>query len=81
VTGTTGSHQRVRPEEILQSLVVDLRQVPNRVRMLIRDLVRRSLSARVESESLADLRNALLGPLLSGELAVREATALIEDAG
>jgi type I restriction enzyme, S subunit len=81
VTGTTGSHQRVRPEEIMQSSVVDVRRAPDSVRILIRDLVRRSGAARAESASLADLRDTLLGPLLSGELRVREASTLIEDAG
>jgi type I restriction enzyme S subunit len=80
VTGTTGSHQRVRPEDVVQSPVVDLREVPSTVRELVRHLVNRSSAARMESTHLVDLRDELLPPLLSGDLLVRKAKSLAEDA-
>lgn len=79
VTGTTGSHQRVRPEDVLNVSVADPRQAPQPLRAAVRLLVDRATAAREESQRLARLRDALLPALMSGELRVREAEALVSD--
>jgi type I restriction enzyme, S subunit len=80
VTGTTGSHQRVRPEDVLQVQVKDPRSAPEHIRAAVRELVDRAHIARQESVRLASLRDALLRPLLSGRLRVREVEALAGEA-
>lgn len=79
VTGTTGSRQRVRPEDVLKVTVVDPRQAPQPVRVAVRLLVDRAVAAREEVQRLARLRDALLPALMSGELRVREAQALVRE--
>jgi type I restriction enzyme, S subunit len=80
VTGTTGSHQRIRPEDVLQVQVSDPRTASEDTRMAVRGLVDRAHSARQESLHLASLRDALLPPLLSGHLPVRQVEALVGEA-
>jgi type I restriction enzyme S subunit len=70
VTGTTGSHQRVRPDDVFETSVVDFRKVPRDIRAAVRTLVDRAAAARLETVHLARLRDALLPQLLSGELRV-----------
>ena len=79
VTGTTGSHQRVRPEDVLRTEVLDPRELPMETRQLVSSLVRQAASCRKESFALAKLRDALLRPLLSGRLRVRDAETLVEE--
>lgn len=79
VTGTTGSHQRVRPEDVLNVPVADPRRAPRPVRAAIKLLVNRAAAARTEIPSLARLRDTLLPALISGELRVREVEALVPD--
>lgn len=76
VTGTTGSHQRVRPDDLLRATVQDPRGLPAVIRELLRSLVQLAASAREESVRLAELRDLLLPPLLSGELRVHELESL-----
>jgi type I restriction enzyme S subunit len=79
-TGTSNSHQRVRPAEVLASEVVDPRELPDRVREQIQLAVRRSQAARLESVCLVQLRDTLLPKLMSGELRVRDAEKAVEEA-
>lgn len=79
-TGTSNSHQRVRPAELLKSMVVDVRTIPEEIRMQISDLAKRARAARYESIALAQLRDTLLPKLMSGELRVRDAEKMVEDA-
>ncbi|WP_432923541.1 restriction endonuclease subunit S [Microbispora sp. CA-135349] len=79
VTGTSKSHQRVRPDEVLASQVVDPREFGD-VRLAIQDLARSVAAMRRESRTLATLRDTLLPQLMSGRLRVRDAEKIIEDA-
>jgi len=69
VTGTTGSHQRIRPESVLEMKVVipppPLIQAFTAVAKPMFDRINRNTE---QSRTLATLRDALLPKLLSGEL-------------
>ncbi|MFH9012594.1 hypothetical protein ACH4C6_14550 [Streptomyces sp. NPDC017943] len=79
VTGTSKSHQRVRPAEVMNSAVVDPRELGH-ARRQAQALVSRAMQARSESRRLAALRDTLLPHLMSGKLRVREAEKIVEDA-
>ncbi len=81
VTGTSGSHQRVRPQAYMALPIV---APPKELRSLFAEtadaLLSRSQAGRHESESLAALRSTLLPKLISGELRLREAEQSVEQA-
>lgn len=77
--GTSGSHQRVRPQEILSSKIPDPRSLAEGERTLIANLGRRVFEARVESQKLGALRDALLPELMSGRLTVKDAESQVEE--
>jgi type I restriction enzyme S subunit len=77
VTGTSKSHQRVRPAEVLAAEVVDPRQFGDTGRQ-IQILASRAALARQESQSLAALRDTLLPQLMSGRLRVKDAEKIVE---
>jgi type I restriction enzyme S subunit len=79
VTGTTGSHQRVKPQDVLDAEVPDPTSLSKDAQDLVDHLVFCAMAARKESDALAALRNGLLPPLLSGEIRVRDAQALVGD--
>lgn len=70
VTGTSGSHQRVRPDDVLTIEVPDFRSAAPEVKQSTLALLMRVESLRVESDRLTALRNALLPELLSGRMRV-----------
>jgi len=77
--GTSGSHQRVKPAEILSLMVPDpalmtpgLKDQVSRLRTIAR-------KAREESAQLAALRDSLLPALMSGKLRVRDAEKTVEE--
>ena len=76
--GTSGSHQRVKPADAMAVVV------PNpdseRLRSVLTPLIEAAAQARAESEHLAELRDALLPKLLTGELRVGEAEEALEEA-
>ncbi|GAA3391413.1 restriction endonuclease subunit S [Streptomyces roseoviridis] len=78
VTGTSKSHQRVRPAEVMETEVVDPRQF-GEVGGQIRSLAQSILAARRESKTLATLRDTLLPQLMSGRLRVKDAEKIVED--
>ncbi|GGY44942.1 restriction endonuclease subunit S [Streptomyces anulatus] len=78
VTGTSKSHQRVRPAEALSTEVVDPRQFGEDGRK-IEVLAHRAELARRENRALATLRDTLLPQLMSGRLRVRDAEKIVED--
>lgn len=80
VSGTSGSHQRVRPDDLLATHVPDPRAFGGVVKDRITSLGLRAIQARRESTLLAATRDALLRALMSGALRVRDAERLIEDA-
>jgi type I restriction enzyme S subunit len=71
VTGTTGSHQRIRPESVLEMKTVipapELVEAFTTVAKSIFDQVNSNVA---QSRTLATLRDTLLPKLLSGELSV-----------
>jgi len=72
VTGTSGSHQRVRPDDLLVMVVPDVRAMPKSVTdraLLVLELVEKR---RDEIWDLESLRDALLPELLSGRARVRD---------
>lgn len=81
VTGTTGSHQRIRPESVLEMKTVipspKLVEAFTTVAKPMFDQINRNID---QSRTLATLRDTLLPKLLSGELSL-PATMLAAQAG
>lgn len=80
VKGTTGSHQRVAPEDVLTIEVPDPRLLDQSATTTITAAVELAGALRRESSRLTDLRDVLLLKLLSGEIRIRDAETLVEDA-
>jgi type I restriction enzyme S subunit len=78
VTGTSGSHQRIRPDDALAIEVPDTRQMSSRRKSSALSLLMLIHQRRNESVRLARLRDALLPELLSGRVHAREAGVLVE---
>lgn len=70
VTGTSGSHQRVRPEDALAIEVPDVSQLDASTKQQVLALLTRVHQLRVENASLSLLRDTLLPELLSGRIRV-----------
>lgn len=79
VAGTSGSHQRVKPADILALEVADPRGLAVGVRALIDALGADTECRRAESERLAVTRNELLPLLMSGKVRVRDAEKRVEE--
>lgn len=77
-TGTSNSHQRVNPVDLLATHVVDPRSMASSERQAINSLMARVREARLESRALEQLRDALLPKLMSGEIRVRDAEKVVE---
>jgi type I restriction enzyme, S subunit len=74
VTGTSGSHQRVRPKGLLSmNVVIPDNSVIRHFSKVVHPLLARMDCARNESQTLAALRDTLLPKLISGDLSVRNA--------
>lgn len=78
VAGTSGSHQRVRPDDVLAVEVIDPRMISEPVRGSITALGERVAHVDVENVSLATTRDALLPLLMSGKVTVRGAESVVE---
>jgi type I restriction enzyme S subunit len=81
VSGTTGSHQRIRPENVLDMKIVT--PSPSLIRVftdIAKPMFDRINRNTEQSRTLATLRDTLLPKLLSGELRVREGEAIAEQA-
>lgn len=77
--GTTGSHQRIRPAEFLETRVM----LPNaaacvRLRRMIDPIAQMVAAHTRESRALANTRDYLLPRLLEGRLCVRDAENVVE---
>lgn len=70
VTGTSGSHQRVRPDDVLTIEVPDFRGAAPDVKQSTLRLLMRAESLRIELDRLTGLRDALLPELMSGRIRV-----------
>jgi type I restriction enzyme S subunit len=69
VTGTSNSHQRVKPQDLVAMQVVcPPASVRDQLAALLEPLMRRITAAIEESHQLAAMRKGLMGPLLSGEI-------------
>jgi len=81
VTGTSNSHQRVKPDDFGRMPVV---LPPHKVVLAFdaraRRLLERAQANRRATFLLAKLRDALLPQLMSGELRVRQAEKLVAQA-
>ena len=81
VTGTSGSHQRVKAEDLLDmDLVVPTDSYIDLYVTSVRPLVQAALTKVHESQTLAALRDTLLPKLLSGEIRVKDADRLADAA-
>jgi type I restriction enzyme S subunit len=78
-TGTSFSHQRVKPHDALEILVPDTRLLSDEVAAEADDLLNVAHQCRIESRSLAKLRDTLLPELLSGRIRVRDAESIVEE--
>lgn len=71
VTGTTGSHQRIRAESVLQMrLPIAPAKLISSFTNTIAPMLNRVASNNKESQTLAELRDTLLPQLLNGDLKV-----------
>lgn len=79
VAGTSGSHQRVKPAELLALHVKDPRSLAPEVRHTITELGSVRHWRRLESSRLRVIRDQLLPLLMSGKVRVREAEKIVEE--
>jgi hypothetical protein len=77
VTGTTGSHQRVKATDVLATGVGDPRSLSSGQKQAVSAMVKSVHLLRKESVALSILRNALLPQLLSEELTLSGAEGLV----
>lgn len=78
VTGTTGSHQRVKAESVLDvQIVIPPRELLSKFTNFTRPLFARIACNVGGSHTLTSLRDALLPKLISGELRVPEAMEMV----
>ena len=80
VTGTSGSHQRVRPADLMTIGVPDYRSLAEHTQMTVLTLLHLLSARRQQSVALAELRDALLPELMSGRVRVDEAGCLVSEA-
>ena len=80
VTGTSGSHQRVRPADLITIGVPDYRSLAEHTQMTVLTLLHLVAARRQQSVALAELRDALLPELMSGRMRVDEAGCLVSEA-
>jgi type I restriction enzyme, S subunit len=73
VTGTSGSHQRVRPDDALSICVPDVRELDSAQKAEALALLRCAHQKAIEGEKLASVRDAIVPSLLSGRIRVPEA--------
>lgn len=79
VTGTSGSHQRVKPEDLLHMKVIRPPQaLVACFTELVGPMLRNGTVLTEQSLTLSLLRNALLPKLLSGAIRIRDAEKLVE---
>lgn len=72
VAGTSGSHQRVKPSDLITVKIPDVRALPKTHADAIESLGKRLGNLRAESQMLRDLRDTLIPGLMTGSLRVRD---------
>ena len=80
VTGTSGSHQRVRPADLMTIGVPDYRSLAEHIQATVLTLLHLVSDRRRQSVALAELRDVLLPELMSGRMRVDEAGCLVSEA-
>lgn len=76
VTGTSNSHQRIKPDQVaLMSCVVPPKDIASQFELSLRPIFERVHANREQAQTLASLRDALLPRLISGQLRLPEAEA------
>jgi type I restriction enzyme S subunit len=76
VTGTSGSHQRVKPADVLTIPVpIADEEARSRFQAVAEPLLVRAALGRRESGTLAELRDTLLPKLISGEVRLKDVPA------
>jgi len=73
VAGTSGSHQRIRPDDLLATQVRDVRRLTPAASQTVTGLGALCHARRGECTRLAALRDVLAPLLMSGEIRVRDA--------
>lgn len=80
VTGTSGSHQRVRPDDVLDIMVPDMSRIPVDTKQAALALLQLREQASDEIAVLESLRDTLVPELLSGRIRVVEAEGAVAEA-
>ncbi|MCL4433656.1 MAG: hypothetical protein M1399_02630 [Actinobacteria bacterium] len=79
VTGTSGSHQRVRPNDALSIEVPDVRKIDETEKLKATALLEIEHQRKAENQHLSRLRDSLLPELLSGRIRVPEAHETVQE--
>ncbi len=79
VTGTSGSHQRVRPNDALSIEVPDVRKIAETEKLRVTALLEIEHQRKAENQHLSRLRDSLLPELLSGRIRVPEAHETVQE--
>jgi len=81
VTGTSNSHQRVKPDQVLAvKLPIADKPALRAFTEIVRPLFDRVHAGRLQAQTLTQLRDTLLPRLISGQLRVPDAERTVEDA-
>ena len=81
VAGTTGSHQRVKPKDVLSIKVIKAsEEIVTKYQKVASHLYSQIHNHIQQSQTLAELRDTLLPKLISGELRIPEAEEQVTDA-
>lgn len=82
VTGTSNSHQRVKPDHVLGlELVIPSKGILAEFENAVKPLFARIGQNRQQAQTLATLRDTLLPRLISGQLRLPDAEAALAEAG
>jgi len=80
-SGTSNSHQRIRPDDLSNALVPDTRELPNNDVELLNSLNLLIECCTQENQTLARTRDELLPLLMSGKITVRDAEEASAEVG
>ena len=80
-SGTSNSHQRIRPDDLFNALVPDTRKLPNNDVELLNSLNLLIECRTQENQTLARTRDELLPLLMSGKITVRDAEEASAEVG
>ncbi|RZJ09981.1 MAG: restriction endonuclease subunit S [Acidovorax sp.] len=79
VTGTSNSHQRIKPDQVaLMSSVVPTSDVARKFEAAAKPIFQKVFANREQAKTLSTLRDTLLPRLISGQLRLPEAQALAD---